>query len=162
MDQNALITREAAEALVASRDSIRPQDLALMNPESFAELKRAYYQRAIDSGFVNILIMLTRARGTPIGENQVEWVFSWPSPGIPPAYNFRSIYTTTTGIVEATVNGHIVLSNLAPGREMLLPGEWLRQIAAIVEASERESIWREQIDKGRAQIDAIADFTADV
>lgn len=146
----------AITALVAARQSHTIEGLA-RNPGQIDSLLRNYYQRAVQEGVIIAINLAIRTLGSEGTRGAFEWR-GRTGKGL----EIVAKHDSNSGTTAISVSVQPVLWNAQPGREVLLPGDWLYQLIAAYKQRQQEIEWKVSIESVKTAEQKIVDFTADV
>lgn len=143
---------EAISGLVLAKRERTPESLIRLSSDDRDQIKREDYLRAADSGLI-LFFALALSR---LGEERQARVWTWTSGAT------TAKYDAGTASFRVTVGNILVLSDELPGREVMIPGQWMFSIHdAYKELLAREEAARRQ-DSMRRAGEQIAEMTAEV
>ncbi len=163
MDESTIIPIQPAlehaaiTSLIESKRSTTITAALTASGDGLREQLRKYYQTALDGGLLTLINMGARLLGSLEPErNRQVWLLQSGSLSI------TVIFHHTTSASEVTVNNILVWSNLTPGAEMCIPGEWMNAVYVEIKKAETTANWKRERDAANDREKLLTDLTADV
>lgn len=149
---------ETATALVLHKQSIPAAELVRWEPQRIDEQQRAWYFKAFAEGVVLQINLAIRTLGTESAPGQFHWEYANPPAGV----TIMARHDANNGTTDIRVGDIPVLSNCAPGRELLNPGQWLHTISSVWEERKAHERWTVEMERLKLQETKVAAFLKDV
>lgn len=145
---------ETATALVLHKQSIPDADLVRWQPEQLDQQQRDWYFKAYAEGVILQINLAIRTLGTESAPGQFHWEYANPPAGV----MITAKHDADKGTTDIRVGDIAVLSNCAPGRELLNPGQWLHTISSVYEAKKAEEKWTAEMERLKLQEGKVTAF----
>lgn len=165
MDNNTAIipipasTHDASVASLIDARRTAQTNFIGASPEELRATLREHYHRAFDAGLIRALNLVIQSLGSLNATSERQTVCWQKTAG---TLSITAVYDQTSGTTAVTVNGVAVCSNALPGREVLIPGNWLYAVMDAYRVLEAEKAARVALEREREAEGLIMDMGAAV